>query len=69
MVYILRKVGVAATDPTLTKGVTWMKSNQRGSGRWYTRSLNNDKAHYIADAGSAFCVLALDACGEKVGMK
>ena len=69
MVYILRKAGVAAADPTLTKGVTWMKSNQRESGRWYTRSLNNDKAHYIADAGSAFCVLALDACGEKVGTK
>jgi hypothetical protein len=25
--------------------------------------LNTDKAHYVANAGTAFAVLALDACG------
>ena len=40
---------------------------QRESGRWYTRSLNNDKAHYITHAGTAFSVLALSEAGEKVG--
>jgi squalene-hopene/tetraprenyl-beta-curcumene cyclase len=44
-------------------GVKWLKANQRESGRWYTRSLNNDKAHYIANSGTAFCVLALNAAG------
>jgi squalene-hopene/tetraprenyl-beta-curcumene cyclase len=44
-----------------------VKSNQRESGRWYTRSLNNDKAHDIANAGTAFRVLALSEAGEKVG--
>ena len=48
-------------------GVKWLKSNQRESGRWFTRSLNNDKAHYITNAGTAFCVLALNEAGEKVG--
>jgi squalene-hopene/tetraprenyl-beta-curcumene cyclase len=44
--------------------VTWLKANQRESGRWYTRSLNNDKAHYITNAGTAFCVLALSDAGQ-----
>ena len=64
VVYILRQSGVAADDPVIHFGVKWLKKNQRESGRWFTRSLNNDKAHYIANAGSAFAVMALDACGE-----
>lgn len=64
-VFVLRQAGVKADDKTIVAGVNWLKENQRESGRWYTRSLNNDKAHYIANAGTAFCVLALDACGEK----
>lgn len=65
--FVLREAGVPAEDAAIKKGVAWLKSNQRASGRWYTRSLNNDKAHYIANAGTAFCVLALDACGVKMG--
>ena len=61
--FVLRQAGVPADDAAIKKGVAWLKSNQRESGRWYTRSLNNDKAHYITNAGTAFCVLALDACG------
>ena len=55
---------MAADDPVIDFGVKWLKKNQRESGRWFTRSLNNDKAHYIANAGSAFAVMALEACGE-----
>ncbi|MDB5312713.1 MAG: hypothetical protein JWO38_6915 [Gemmataceae bacterium] len=61
-VFVLRQAGVKADDPAVKKGVAWLKGNQRESGRWFTRSLNNDKAHYITNAGTAFCVLALDAC-------
>ncbi len=64
-VFVLRQTGVKAGDKAIAAGVKWLKENQRESGRWYTRSLNNDKAHYITNAGTAFCVLALDACGEK----
>jgi squalene-hopene/tetraprenyl-beta-curcumene cyclase len=63
--YVLRQAGAKADSAEVKKAVAWLKTNQRESGRWYTRSLNNDKAHYITNAGSAFCVLALDACGEK----
>ena len=61
VIYVARQAGLPATDARLQRGIAWLKKNQRESGRWYTRSLNNDKAHYITNAGTAFCVLALDA--------
>jgi squalene-hopene/tetraprenyl-beta-curcumene cyclase len=63
VVYVLRQAGVPATDQRLQKAVGWLQANQRESGRWFTRSLNNDKAHYVTDAGTSFAVLALEACG------
>ncbi len=67
-VYVLRLAGVEAKDPALQNAVKWLKNNQRESGRWFTRSLQVDRkngnAHLITNAGSAFCVLALAACGE-----
>lgn len=66
VVFCLRQGGIAADDANIKKGVEWIQANQRESGRWYTRSLNTDKLHLIANAGSAFCVLALDACGVKM---
>lgn len=60
VVYVLRQSGAKADSPAVAKGVEWLKANQRDSGRWFTRSLNNDKAHYITNAGTAFAVLALD---------
>jgi squalene-hopene/tetraprenyl-beta-curcumene cyclase len=65
--YVLLQAGVKPTDLAVANAVRWLKANQRESGRWYTRSLNNDNAHYITNAGTAFCVLALNKAGEKVG--
>ena len=62
VVYVLRQTGVPASDPALVKGAAWLKANQRESGRWFTRSLTNDKAHYITNAGTSFAALALKAC-------
>lgn len=62
VLYILRQADVPANDPQIQRGVAWLKSNQRESGRWFTRSVSNDKAHYITNAGSAWAVLALAAC-------
>jgi squalene-hopene/tetraprenyl-beta-curcumene cyclase len=67
VVYVLRQAGVPAQDPALRRGITWLKHNQRESGRWFTRSLSTDKHHYIANAGTGFAVLALKACGESSG--
>jgi len=63
-VLVLRAAGIEATDPRITKAVTWLKNNQRQSGRWWTRSLNTDRVHYITYTGSIYPLAALHACGE-----
>jgi squalene-hopene/tetraprenyl-beta-curcumene cyclase len=62
-IFVLRRAGVPADDPALVKGIAWLKANQRTSGRWFTRSLvNDDNKHYLAHIGSAFAVMAIQAC-------
>ena len=62
-VYVLRRAGVAADDPALVKAIAWLKANQREGGRWFTRSLVDDNnKHYLAHLGSAFAVMAIQAC-------
>ncbi len=62
IIYILRQAGVRANDPTIQKGVAWLKSNQRESGMWFTQSLNTDRYHYLSHASTAYAVMALKAC-------
>jgi squalene-hopene/tetraprenyl-beta-curcumene cyclase len=62
--YILLQAGLSTDDPAIAAGLRWISQHQRTSGRWFTRSLNTDKAHYITNIGTAFCVLALEA-GKK----
>ena len=64
ILYVLRHAGVPAKDEPIRRGVSWLKTNQRQSGRWFTRSVNADRAHYNTNAGTAYAVLALHACGE-----
>lgn len=64
VIYVLRQAGLAADDPRLQRGIAWLKSHQRESGRWFTRSLHADSKHFITHAGTAFAVMALAACGE-----
>jgi squalene-hopene/tetraprenyl-beta-curcumene cyclase len=64
VVHVLRKAGVAAEEPRIQKGIAWLKTHQRESGRWFTRSLWKDQKHYITQAGTAYCILALAECGE-----
>jgi squalene-hopene/tetraprenyl-beta-curcumene cyclase len=61
VVFVLRQAGVPAADPAVARGVVWLEANQRESGRWFTRSLSTDKAHYISNAGTAFAVMAIKA--------
>jgi squalene-hopene/tetraprenyl-beta-curcumene cyclase len=62
VVYVLRQAGVPATDQAIRRGVHWLKTNQRASGRWFTRSLNGARGHSITNVGTAFAVMALKAC-------
>lgn len=61
-IIVLREAGIPADDPRIQKGAAWLLSNQRTSGRWWTRSLNTDKWHFITYSGTAFPVLALSLC-------
>ncbi|MHC4399918.1 MAG: squalene--hopene cyclase [Planctomycetota bacterium] len=63
-IYVLRAAGVPADDPRIQKGVAWLKTHQRASGRWFTRSMDKDSRHYITHSGTAYAILALTACGE-----
>jgi squalene-hopene/tetraprenyl-beta-curcumene cyclase len=63
-VYVLRQAGVPAGDARVQRGIGWLKTHQRQSGRWFTPSQAWHTQHLIANAGTAFAVLALDACGE-----
>ena len=68
VLYALRRADVSPSDAVIRNGVMWLKSNQRESGRWYTRSLFKDNHHFISHAGTAMAVLALQNCDEpKVG--
>jgi squalene-hopene/tetraprenyl-beta-curcumene cyclase len=62
VVYVLRQTGLPANHEAIQRGATWLKSNQRESGRWFTRSLNTDSYHFITHAGTAYAVMALKAC-------
>jgi squalene-hopene/tetraprenyl-beta-curcumene cyclase len=64
-IYVLRQAGLPAADPQIQRGLGWLKTHQRASGRWFTRSLNKDNKHYLTHAGTAMAVLALAACGER----
>jgi squalene-hopene/tetraprenyl-beta-curcumene cyclase len=56
---VLQEAGVPSDDETLQKGLAWLRKNQRESGRWWTRSLNTDKWHFITYSGTAYPLLAL----------
>lgn len=61
-VLTLREAGIAASDPRIQRAVSWLKANQRESGRWWTRSLNTDKSHFITYSGTCYPLLALAYC-------
>lgn len=58
---VLSASDVKASDPAVAKGLEWLKTHQRASGRWWTRSLNTDKYHFITFSGTAYPLVALAA--------
>lgn len=62
VVLVLREAGIPADDPRIQKAVEWLKSNQRESGRWWTRSLNTDRYHFITYSGTFYPLMALHRC-------
>lgn len=64
MIFVLRQSGVSADDQAIQRGLNWLKSNQRESGRWFTRSPRRDRRHFLSNAATNFAILALEACEE-----
>lgn len=62
VIYVLRQAGLPVNHSQIQRGVAWLKSHQRESGRWYARSLFRDGKHYLSHAASAFAVMALAEC-------
>ena len=56
---VLSGAGLAASHRAVQRGVEWLKANQRQSGRWWTKSLNTDKWHFITYTGTLYPVMAL----------
>jgi len=67
VIVVARELGVPADDPRLKRGSEWLLANQRESGKWFTRSPVHDCGNLISNAGSAYAVLALQACGKLPG--
>ncbi len=66
-IVVARELGRSISDPQLKKGIVWILENQRSSGKWFTRSPTVDNYHYLSNYGSAFAVLALQACDRLPG--
>jgi squalene-hopene/tetraprenyl-beta-curcumene cyclase len=63
-VMVLREAGVAVEDPAIQNAIDWITSNQRESGRWWTRSLNTDGPHFITYSSTLYALAALHKCGK-----
>lgn len=70
-IFVARKAKLSASDARLKRGISWLERNQRESGRWFTPSQAAHSQHLIANAGAAYAILALEACGkiERPGRK
>jgi squalene-hopene/tetraprenyl-beta-curcumene cyclase len=61
-IVLARGAGLPPDDARLAHGIAWLKSHQRQSGRWFTRSLHKDSKHYLAHAGTSLALMAIAAC-------
>ena len=61
---VLQESDITCDTESVRRGLTWLQENQRTSGRWWTRSLNTDKSHFITYSGTAYPLLALHLAGK-----
>lgn len=61
---VLQAAKVDGRDPQIMRGLQWLRTNQRQSGRWWTRSLNTDNRHFITYSGTAYPLMALLNAGN-----
>lgn len=66
-IYVCRQAGMPTADERLQRGIAWLKTHQRASGRWFTPSQSWHSQNKISNAGTGYAVLSLFACGEVPG--
>jgi squalene-hopene/tetraprenyl-beta-curcumene cyclase len=64
VIFVVRQAGMGADDPRLKHGIAWLKTHQRVSGRWFTPTASRRTLNLPSNSGTAFAVLALQACGQ-----
>ena len=67
VIVVARALGTPPDSEPLRRGIDWLLKNQRISGKWFCRSPAKDSRHYFANFGSAFAILALQACDRLPG--
>lgn len=63
-IVLLRESGTPADDPRIVRGLDWLRGNQRGSGRWWMKSLYKNTRHYITYIATAQVLRAFAACDQ-----
>ncbi len=63
-IVLMRQSNVPASDPRIQKGLTWLKHEQRESGRWWMHSLYRGNYHYTTYIATIEALKALELCGE-----
>ena len=63
-IVLLRQSNVPVSDARIQKGLSWLKREQRVSGRWWMKSLFRDTYHYSTYISTAQALRALALCGE-----
>jgi len=61
-IVLMRQSGVPADDPRLVRGLDWLRSEQRVSGRWWMHSLYRGNYHYITYIATAQALKAFALC-------
>ncbi|MEN9576009.1 MAG: hypothetical protein RL514_3864 [Verrucomicrobiota bacterium] len=63
-VVLLRQSDVPTSDARVQRGLTWLRREQRETGRWWMHSLYRGNYHYITYIATAQAVKAFELCGE-----
>jgi squalene-hopene/tetraprenyl-beta-curcumene cyclase len=63
-IVLMRQNDVAVADARIQRALTWLKREQRVSGRWWMHSLYRGNYYYITYIATAQALKALALCGE-----
>lgn len=68
-IVLMRQNNVPVSDSRIQQGLTWLKREQRQSGRWWMHSLYRGNYHYTTYIATVEALKAFALCGELDGLK